>query len=80
MLRLYIFIQIDEKDEDDAQNEPVICTEFFEWSCKYFAQSVSRLPNEHDPESMSHHRQEYRLLRARKARRESVEEQRRAGK
>jgi hypothetical protein len=54
-------------------------TEFFDWSCRHFAQSVTRMSDEHDPESMSHHRQEFKLLRAQRVRHQAIEEQRRAG-
>ena len=58
----------------------VVSTLFFDWSARHFAQSVMQLPEENDPESMSHLSQEYRLIRASQYQREAAEEQKRAGR
>lgn len=54
-------------------------TEFFDWSCRHFAQPLMRLSEEQDPESSSHHRREFRFLRNNNVRQEAREEQIRAG-
>ena len=56
-----------------------VSTDFFEWSCRHFAQPVMQLSEEKDPESTSRLEREYRFLRNSSIRTESREEQLRAG-
>ena len=62
-----------------SPKDPILHTSFFDWSCKYFTQSVMRVPDERDPESEHHHQREYRFMRNASLRGEAREEQMRAG-
>ncbi len=84
---LFVFLQyedVKEKENSPTSTHPskdhLVSTEFFEWCCRYFAQSVMRVPDENDPESAPHLEQEYRFMRAAKVRRDASEEQNRASK
>ncbi|XP_048764254.2 regulatory-associated protein of mTOR-like isoform X2 [Ostrea edulis] len=67
--------------EEDSRSltSGLVTTEFFEWSCRHFAQPLMRLADEQDPESSSHHRRDFRFLRNANVRQEAKEEQLRAG-
>ncbi|XP_022092317.1 regulatory-associated protein of mTOR-like isoform X1 [Acanthaster planci] len=55
-----------------------LSTNFSNWCCKYFAQSVMRAPEEMDPYSSLHQEREWRFLRNAVARKEAREQQQRA--
>ncbi|KAI8478188.1 hypothetical protein Bbelb_440820, partial [Branchiostoma belcheri] len=67
-------------DDDDVPSPPtaLITTEFCEWSSRYFAQSVMKFPEEHDPQSPVHYDREWRFIRNARVRREAREMQKRA--
>ncbi|XP_078609645.1 regulatory-associated protein of mTOR-like isoform X2 [Branchiostoma floridae x Branchiostoma japonicum] len=67
-------------DDDDVSSPPsaLITTEFCEWSSRYFAQSVMKFPEEHDPQSPVHYDREWRFIRNARVRREAREMQKRA--
>ncbi|XP_050390933.1 regulatory-associated protein of mTOR isoform X1 [Patella vulgata] len=72
------------KDDKDDEPPPTkiagdVCTEFFQWSCSYFAKPVMRLSEEKDPESGLHQERDFRLFRNSRVRQEAREEQTRAG-
>ncbi len=72
-------LQIDEREEELSSSvDHPVRTEYFEWCCSYFAQSVMRVP-ERDPESESHQEHEFQLVRAARVKRAALEEQARAG-
>lgn len=74
--------KIDEAEPNSDGRKPnhqLVSTEFFEWCCKHFAQSVMRMPEESDPESDLHHEQNFRLMRAEMVQRVAAEEQKRPG-
>lgn len=73
--------QIHEEKEEEPRNlsQTSVTTEFFEWSCRHFAQPLMRLSEEQDPESSSHHKREFRFLRNNNVRQDAREEQLRAG-
>ncbi|XP_061193905.1 regulatory-associated protein of mTOR-like isoform X1 [Saccostrea echinata] len=66
-------------DDSRSIKQISVATEFFEWSCRHFAQPLMRLSEEQDPESSSHHKREFRFLRNAIVRQEAREEQLRAG-
>ena len=81
MIQLNILLQIEEKEEENQiERDSVVYTEYFEWCCKYFAQSVMSVPEEKDPESTSHQEHEFQLVRAARVKKAALEEQARAGK
>ncbi|XP_059163901.1 regulatory-associated protein of mTOR-like isoform X2 [Physella acuta] len=51
------------KEEDNAPISEKVTTQFFDWSCKYFAEPFMCLKDYQDPESSSYHQREYRFLR-----------------
>ncbi len=57
----------------------MVVTEYFEWCCRYFAQSVMCVPDDKDPESETHQQHDFQLNRAVRVRKSAEEEQRRAG-
>ncbi|XP_033100643.1 regulatory-associated protein of mTOR-like [Anneissia japonica] len=67
----------DVRDMSTTQNLK-ISTEFLEWSCKYFARSVMKLPEEMDPSSFVHREREWRFVRNSRVRREAEEQIQRA--
>ena len=74
------FSQIEEKEEENtSEKDSIVYTEYFEWCCKYFAQSVMCVPEEKDPESSSHQEHEFQLVRAARVKKAAQEEQSRAG-
>ncbi|KAK3091702.1 hypothetical protein FSP39_022003 [Pinctada imbricata] len=71
---------VDDKDSDSSGTKKLeISTEFFEWSCRHFAQPVMQLSEDQDPESVLRLEREYRFLRNSQIRVEAREEQSRAG-
>lgn len=42
----------------------IVSTDFFEWSCRFFATPVMQIPEDGDPQSDSFYEQEFRCLRA----------------
>lgn len=82
MLNMFKITQIHEEKEEEPKSlkSTSVTTEFFDWSCRHFAQPLMRLSEEQDPESSSHHRREFRFLRNNNVRQEAREEQIRAGK
>ncbi|XP_041364724.1 regulatory-associated protein of mTOR-like isoform X2 [Gigantopelta aegis] len=69
----------DKEEEPSSPHITSLSTEFFQWSCRHFAQPVMRLAEETDPESKAHHRREFRFNRNEKVRSQAREEQSRAG-
>lgn len=65
----------DSDEEAGAVKHPVIRTNFAEWCASYFAQSVMKLPEEHDPQSKLHLEREWRFERNSKVRREAAKQQ-----
>ncbi|XP_041474406.1 regulatory-associated protein of mTOR-like isoform X2 [Lytechinus variegatus] len=55
-----------------------ITTEFTDWCCKYFAQSVMKAPEEMDPFSGLHHMREWRFVRNARIRNETREQLKKA--
>ncbi|XP_071961463.1 regulatory-associated protein of mTOR-like isoform X2 [Antedon mediterranea] len=55
-----------------------IATQFLEWSCKYFARSVMKLPEEMDPSSFVHREREWRFVRNSRVRHEAEDQIKRA--
>ncbi|CAL1542232.1 unnamed protein product, partial [Lymnaea stagnalis] len=51
------------KEEDNSPISEKVSTQFFEWSCKYFAEPFMCLRKDQDPECQSYHEREYRFLR-----------------
>lgn len=72
-------IHEEKEEEPKSLKSTSVTTEFFDWSCRHFAQPLMRLSEEQDPESSSHHRREFRFLRNNNVRQEAREEQVRAG-
>ncbi|GLG94261.1 Regulatory-associated protein of mTOR [Gryllus bimaculatus] len=66
----------EESDETAGSRKPLVSTQFVEWSCKYFAQSVMKNQNGSDSESNLHCEREWRYFRNRHVRVDSKEEQR----
>ena len=80
LILLNTLLQIEEKEEEtQSERDSVVYTEYFEWCCKYFAQSVMCVPEENDPESTSHQEHEFQLVRAARVKKAALEEQTRAG-
>ncbi|KAK9500893.1 hypothetical protein O3M35_002064 [Rhynocoris fuscipes] len=52
----------------------IVSTQFIEWSCKYFAQSITTDEDLIDKESPLHYQREWRFLRNSKLRKEAAEE------
>ncbi|KXJ28610.1 Regulatory-associated protein of mTOR [Exaiptasia diaphana] len=66
-------------DEDSSSTKPTLVkTEFPEWCASYFALSVMKPPEEHDPQSQLHLEREWRFERNSKVRREAAKQQARA--
>ncbi|ESP03931.1 hypothetical protein LOTGIDRAFT_230228 [Lottia gigantea] len=71
-----------EDKEDEIVNNKIpseVATEFFQWSCSYFAKPVMRLSEDKDPESKKYQEREFRLYRNSQVQQEAREEQTRAG-
>lgn len=69
-----------EENSDEAQfKRQLVSTEFFQWSCRHFSQSLMGASDATDPESMTRHEHNYRVSRAERVRKEAVVEQSRAG-
>ncbi|XP_031551677.1 regulatory-associated protein of mTOR-like [Actinia tenebrosa] len=68
----------DSDDETTSTKPNPIKTEFAEWCASYFAQSVMKPPEEHDPQSQLHLEREWRFERNSRVRREAVKQQTRA--
>jgi regulator-associated protein of mTOR len=52
--------------DEDEENEPSLqplATQFCDWCCKYFANSLMKQPSECDPASASYQQREYRFIR-----------------
>lgn len=65
-----------DSDEDTSSNKPhMISTNFAEWCASYFAQSVMKPPEEHDPQSQLHLQREWRFERNSRVRREAAKQQ-----
>ncbi|XP_070581195.1 regulatory-associated protein of mTOR-like isoform X2 [Ptychodera flava] len=71
-------VTYEEAEEALSTKRIVIETEFAQWSCKYFAQSVMKMPEEIDPESTLHHEREWRFIRNTRMRKEVKEQQKKA--
>ena len=56
-----------------------LSTEFFQWSCKHFAQPVMRMSDNQDPESLLYQKQQFNMTRNSTVETEAQEEQLRAG-
>lgn len=72
----------DQDSDEDASSvkPPMISTNFADWCASYFAQSVMKPPDEHDPQSQLHLEREWRFERNSKVRREAAKQQARTGK
>ncbi|CAH3189979.1 unnamed protein product [Porites evermanni] len=72
----------DQDSDEDASSAkpPMISTNFADWCASYFAQSVMKPPEEHDPQSQLHLEREWRFERNSKVRREAAKQQARTGK
>ncbi|XP_073974210.1 regulatory associated protein of MTOR complex 1 isoform X2 [Rhodnius prolixus] len=62
-----------------ACRKTVVSTQFIEWRCKYFAQSITGDEDLMDKESPSHYQREWRFLRNTKLRKEASDEYARIG-
>lgn len=67
----------DEDEEMSATKPPMVGTRFAEWCASYFAQSVMKPPEEHDPQSKLHLEREWRFVRNSKVRQEALKQQQR---
>nr|XP_006824701.1 PREDICTED: regulatory-associated protein of mTOR [Saccoglossus kowalevskii] len=66
-------VTYEDSDEVLSTKRLTIDTEFPQWSSKYFAQSVMKMPEEIDPESVLHHKREFRFIRNARVRKEARE-------
>ncbi|XP_046854750.1 regulatory-associated protein of mTOR-like isoform X4 [Xenia sp. Carnegie-2017] len=65
-----------DESEDDNSNVPedFVDTKFCDWCCSYFAQSMTRPPDEHDPYSEAHLERENRFTRNARVRSEAMKQ------
>ncbi|EDO47933.1 predicted protein [Nematostella vectensis] len=70
--------EVDSDDETSPMKPQIIRTNFAEWCASYFAQSVMKPPEEHDPQSQLHLQREWRFERNSRVRREAARQQARA--
>ena len=69
-----------EESGDESQNaRQLVSTEFFQWSCRHFSQSLMGASDDTDPESTTRHEHNYRQSRVERVRQEAEVEQSRAG-
>ncbi|XP_072037046.1 regulatory-associated protein of mTOR-like isoform X3 [Amphiura filiformis] len=71
-----------EEEQQEVNETPAslaVGTDFSEWCCKYFAQSVMKPPDEMDPFSGLHHEREWRFVRNARLRREALDHIENAG-
>uniref|UniRef100_A0A2C9JG35 Raptor N-terminal CASPase-like domain-containing protein n=1 Tax=Biomphalaria glabrata TaxID=6526 RepID=A0A2C9JG35_BIOGL len=64
------------KEEDNSSITDKVNTQFFEWSCRYFSESLMCLKKDHDPESKAYHQRQYRFLRNARVRSQGREQMR----
>lgn len=65
-----------ESDEETGSSKPpMVTTNFADWCASYFAQSVTKVPEEHDPQSHLHFEREWRFERNSKVRWEAAKQQ-----
>lgn len=72
--RLTTVESISEREDDISSHQFTISTEFFEWCCKYFTESMLHRLEEHDPEGPIAQERDYRYTRAARAQRLATEE------
>ncbi|KAK2180495.1 hypothetical protein NP493_440g01008 [Ridgeia piscesae] len=70
---------LEESSEETQQKRQLVSTEYFQWSCRHFSQSLMAASDDTDPESTTRHEHNYRLSRAQHVRQEAQVEQSRAG-
>ncbi|GJQ81856.1 hypothetical protein Trydic_g9883 [Trypoxylus dichotomus] len=68
----------EEKEVRDYSKKVLVSTNFVVWSCKQFAQSVTKEFAFKDVESKTHYEKEWRFIRNESIRKEAAEDQRRA--
>ena len=79
ILQLFSFFKVEDKKEECGIKKPLVTTEFFKWSSKYFGQPLKSW-DEGDPESKLSMERDYRFQRNAMVRNEAKPEQFKAGK